>query len=109
MEGSTPGEGRVEVYYNDSWARVCNDGWDNDDSTVVCKQLVGSVHTGSSSSFGQGTGTVLLDQVGCNSGQLNIFDCRHNGFGNHDCSRAGAGVRCSGSHSKCCYNIIGLF
>ena len=109
MEGLTPGEGRVEIYYNDSWARVCSDDWGNSDSTVVCRQLVGSVHTGVSNSFGQGAGTVLLDQVGCDPGQSNIFDCRHNGFGNHDCSRAGAGVRCSGSHSKYYCSIIVMF
>lgn len=38
--GRTVLEGRVEVC-NDMgvWERVCNDGWDNNDATVVCQQL----------------------------------------------------------------------
>ena len=101
VDGRTPGEGRLEIYYNNSWARVCNDGWDNTDATLVCKQLIGSIYTGTRATFGLGSGAILLDEVRCNSSQSNIFDCGHNGFGNHDCSRGSAGVRCSGSYSKC--------
>ena len=39
MGGSLPNEGRVEICIDIAWGTVCDDHWDNTDSTVVCQQL----------------------------------------------------------------------
>ena len=110
-DGNNVGEGRVEIFFDNSWATVCDDGWDNTDATVVCKQL-GFSTSGSAVSlagFGEGSGTILLDSVSCSGNDSNIFDCPHVGFKNHNCShRNDAGVICRDAPSKyyCFYSSL---
>ena len=39
VQGRTRREGRVEICKNQAWGTVCDDGWDNIDARVVCRQL----------------------------------------------------------------------
>ena len=39
MGGQNKFEGRVEVCQEGEWKTVCNDGWDDREARVVCRQL----------------------------------------------------------------------
>ena len=102
--GSSYNEGRVEVYYNGEWGTVCDDGWDDTDAGVVCRQLgFGSSGTAiGSAGFGRGSGTIWLDSVTCTGSESVLVSCGHLGVGvTRRCRHSeDAGVRCYGTQGK---------
>ena len=128
--GSTALEGRVEVCDSQAWGTVCDDFWSAVDAGVACVQLgyqrtgtysqliillytlsthVISPYTGniiigatafSRAFFGQGTGQILLDNLGCIGTETRLVDCPHNGIGIENCVHAeDAGLRCIGKYN----------
>ena len=98
--GSSYNEGRVEVNYNGEWGTVCDNGWDDTDAGVVCRQL-GFGSSGiaiGSASFGQGSGPILLEKVSCNGSEQILIRCGHLGINvTRSCNHSeDAAVRCSG-------------
>ena len=97
--GSSYYNGRVEIYYNGKWGTVCDDGWDTTDANIVCRQLgfgsYGSSYSGAY--FGQGSGSILLDNVTCTGSESTLASCGHLGVGIiRSCSHSeDAGVGCS--------------
>jgi len=39
-------------------------------------------------SYGAGSGRIWLDEVQCSGNEKNITECRHGGWGRHDCSHS---------------------
>ena len=100
---------RVEwrVNYNGEWGTVCGDGWNDTDAGVVCRQLgFGSSGTAiGSAAFGQGSGSILLDNVICTGSESTIASCGHPGVNiTGSCSHSeDAGARCFHTQSKLLY------
>ncbi|XP_026102070.1 scavenger receptor cysteine-rich domain-containing group B protein [Carassius auratus] len=102
VNGRNPCEGRVEVLFNSTWGTVCDDDWDMVDSNVVCRLLdCGvAVAVGTSSRFGQGSGPILLDNVDCKGGEMDLSQCRNQGWGVHNCYHyEDVAVTCKGNNA----------
>ena len=85
---------------------VCDDGWDDNDAQVVCREL--GFSSGGYATKESYFGKVDLerqsgfDEVRCYGGESSLVDCRHEAF--DDCGDSeGAGVVCytdSGDYSR---------
>ncbi|XP_060575448.1 uncharacterized protein LOC132732939 [Ruditapes philippinarum] len=81
-------ESVVEVILNDEHrGYICDDDWDDNDATVACKMLG---YTKGLAFFPKAKEVneslpILLDNVQCSGKELSLSDCKHNGWGNHNC------------------------
>ncbi len=89
-------KGRVEIYHDGKWGTVCDDNWDGNDAKVVCRQLGQKGGTAySRAHFGEGNGTIWMDEVRCSGSESQLKYCTFNSWGDHNCGHnEDAGVSC---------------
>ncbi|XP_034554847.1 deleted in malignant brain tumors 1 protein-like isoform X2 [Notolabrus celidotus] len=98
VNGTDHCSGRVEVLHDGQWGTVCDDEWDMRDAQVVCRIMdCGTARTAKSAAyFGQGQGSIWMDDVGCTGNETSLLHCRHATLGENNCGHGeDAGVVCS--------------
>ncbi|XP_068194593.1 lysyl oxidase homolog 3B isoform X2 [Antennarius striatus] len=96
--GARLGEGRVEVLKDNEWGTVCDDRWNLQSASVVCRELgFGSAKEAlTGSRMGQGMGPIYMNEVKCGGQERTIWSCPFKNITSEDCQHTeDAGVRCN--------------
>ncbi|KAA0716886.1 Scavenger receptor cysteine-rich domain-containing group B protein [Triplophysa tibetana] len=91
-------EGRVEMFLRREWGTVCDDAWDILDAKVVCRQMRCGLPRAAQEQafFGQGRGTIHLDNLKCTGMEANLLQCSHIAWNVHNCDHSeDASVTCA--------------
>merc|ERR1711931_427488 len=96
--GTSEENGRVEVYHAGEWGTICDDSFDIDDANFICNAMGydGATEAYSSAYFGQGYGTIWVDDLACDASHTDINSCMTLPWGSHNCVHGeDAGVACN--------------
>ncbi|XP_028405291.1 scavenger receptor cysteine-rich type 1 protein M130-like [Dendronephthya gigantea] len=91
-------EGRLEVYYNNSWKKVCRKNWTLVEANVVCKELgyLNAVHKGLTGSLPSTNNAYLRNRIGCTGKEERFSDCVHEENDEVFCNDGPVEVKCDG-------------
>ena len=84
VNGSRPWEGIVEIFYNNTWGTICDDGYSYSNGVVLCKQLGYQGYIGDYSYFSNSNSNkpVWWRYLRCNSDiHYDINTCPFQGWG----------------------------
>ncbi|XP_073672087.1 scavenger receptor cysteine-rich type 1 protein M130-like [Paramisgurnus dabryanus] len=96
VNGTSPCDGRLQIFYNNHWGGVCHTGWGLQDATVACRTLgcVGVVEP--VSYVGPFVGPKWMDNVRCTGTEMFMQNCPFTGYGVSSCADGlYAGVLCN--------------
>ncbi|KAI8498468.1 ADP-ribosylation factor-like protein 13B [Branchiostoma belcheri] len=110
-DGTTPSDGRVEIYHSGAWGTVCNSGWTGQSASVACRQRGYNRAVSSGTRYpGPSAAQIWLSEVVCTGDEDGLADCQRSVWGqagscthNMDVSVECAGFRqpCLAVHSTC--------
>uniref|UniRef100_A0A3B3ZQU4 Lysyl oxidase homolog n=1 Tax=Periophthalmus magnuspinnatus TaxID=409849 RepID=A0A3B3ZQU4_9GOBI len=96
--GAKVGEGRVEVLKGSEWGTVCDDRWNLQSASVVCRELgFGSAKEAlTGARMGQAMGPIYMNEVKCVGTEKSIWNCPFKNVTSEDCQHTeDAAVRCN--------------
>ncbi|XP_073694584.1 scavenger receptor cysteine-rich type 1 protein M130 [Garra rufa] len=81
-DGSNACSGRVEIYKDSEWGTICDEGLDDVEGNLVCYEVGCGplISIQPSAFFGEGSGTLLTDDLNCFGNESSVLDCI---WGNH--------------------------
>ena len=93
--------GRLEIFVNEEWGTVCDDGWGNNEAIVACRQMGfdGAYDSDwTPRKDGSSYQTIWLDDVICTGNESQLINCNHRGLGVENCRHNDdVGIRCTHS------------
>ena len=96
--GNKTYHGRVELLLNGTWGTVCDDEWDMNDASVVCRELgfPKALTATKSAVLGTGeNGNIWKNNVRCAGNESSLTQCAHNGWEKGTCHSKYAEAACS--------------
>ncbi|XP_071819971.1 uncharacterized protein [Apostichopus japonicus] len=97
INGKTPGEGTVRIYYNYAWGTICDENFDLQDGHVICRQLGYSraQQYKPSAYYGEGYGPILYD-IDCSGLEDSWRDCYLSDWYTRSCTHSeDIGLQCT--------------
>ena len=72
----------MEIFHVGVWGTICDAEWDEADARVICRQLgyTDVMSTKNNAFYGQGSGPVLLANMGCTGEENELIRCSHPGW-----------------------------
>ena len=99
VESNSHGEGKVEVFVNGQWVMVCDDGWDDGEAGVVCRQLgFGSSGILQNFQISGNEDDIVIPNFSCIGNESALLNCSHTEIGMENCDNFdNIGVICTGA------------